>query len=50
MSKVRVFILVVVTVVIFGLGMIVFNNPSEDNNIEISGDISGETSGEVILK
>lgn len=48
MSKVRMFILSVVTIVIFGLGMFVFRNINTNNDIDFSGDLSGDISGEVI--
>ena len=48
MSKVRVFILVVVTIVIFGLGMFVFRNINTNNDMDVSGDLNGDISGEVI--
>ena len=48
MSKVRVFILIVVTIVIFGLGMFAFRNINTNNGIDLSGDSSGDVSGEII--
>lgn len=50
MSKVRMFILIVVTIVIFGLGMFVFRNINTNNDMDVSGDLSGDISGEVIYE
>ncbi len=46
MSKVRVFILIVVTIVIFGLGMFVFRNINTNNDMDVSGDLSGDINNE----